>query len=370
MSTVTLERQSATIPSATLPLLPVRSLKWWLAVLAAGLLTLSAAWYGEQWWTYGRFIETTDDAYAGGDVTQIAPHVAGFVGKILVADNQHVAAGDLLVRLDDRDFRAAADRAAAIVPQRQAAITGLQSRESLQQALIRQASADLAAKNAAAAFAHQENVRYSQLAASANGSRQNAERAAAQDQAALSTVLAAKAGLDAARQQLSVLDSQIAEAKAAVDEAEAELASARLALSYTEIHSPIEGYIGNRAAEVGAYVTSGSYLLTVIPARQLWIDANFKEDQLRHIQPGQAATIVADVLPDHVFTGRVLSLAPGTGAIFSVIPPENATGNFTKIVQRVPVRIALDLSDPLLMALRPGLSVTVNVDTRTNGSAQ
>jgi membrane fusion protein (multidrug efflux system) len=369
MSTVAFEPRATALPAALQ--LPRRSLKRLLALAAAGLLSIAGAWYGHDWWVTGRFMETTDDAYAGGDVTAIAPHVAGFVGQILVADNQHVAAGDLLIRLDDRDFRAAVDRARAIVAQREAALAGLQSRVSMQQSLIRQVGADVSLRTAQATFAHQDSVRYGQLAATNLGTRQNAERAAAADQAAQSAVVAALAALDAAQQQLSVLTSQIAEAKAAVAQAEAELRTAQLALGYTEIRSPIDGFVGNRAAEPGAYVTSGNYLLTIVPARQLWIDANFKEDQLRHIRLGQRVTVVADAMPDHVFQGRVLSLAPGTGAIFSVIPPENATGNFTKIVQRVPVRIALDPSDPLLTALRPGLSATVSVDTRSaTGNAQ
>ena len=175
------------------------------------------------------------------------------------------------------------------------------------------------------------------------------------------------AGLDAAKQQLTVLDADIAEAKADVAQAEADLRTAELNLGYTEIRSPIDGYVGNRAAEVGAYVSGGAYLVTIIPAHDLWVDANFKEDQLERMARGQSATVVADVLPDHPFHGAVVSLAPAAGAVFSVIPPENATGNFTKIVQRVPIRIKLD-DDPMLRALRPGLSTTVSVDTRS-GSA-
>ena len=163
-----------------------------------------------------------------------------------------------------------------------------------------------------------------------------------------------------------MLDAQIAEASAAVAQARADLQTARLNLGYTEIRSPIDGYIGNRAAQVGAYASQGTYLLAVVPAHDLWVDANFKEDQLARLQPGQPATIVADTLPGHVFHGHVLSLAPATGAVFSVIPPENATGNFTKIVQRVPVRIALDDEDASLGRIRPGLSTLTTVDTRAD----
>ncbi len=271
----------------------------------------------------------------------------------------------MLVWLDDRDFRAAVERATAVVGERQAALASLQARDLLQQSTIRQAKADLDTRTAEATFAREDDLRYRELAQSSAGSRQNAEKALAADQTAQSAVVSAEAALDAAKQQLAVLDAEIAEARAAVTQAKADLQTATLNLGYTEIRSPIDGYVGNRAAEVGAYVSGGAYLLTVVPAHELWVDANFKEDQLAEMAPGEPATVVADTLPDHVFHGRVLSLAPGTGAIFSVIPPENATGNFTKIVQRVPVRVALDPDDPKLGALRPGLSVTASVDIRS-----
>ena len=275
------------------------------------------------------------------------------------------ARGSRSIRLDDRDFRAAVDRATAIVAARQATLASLEAKASLQHTTIRQAKADLDAKTAQATFAREDDLRYRELALSSAGSRQNAEKASALDEAAQSGVAASAAGLDAAKQQLTVLDADIAEARAGVAEAQADLRTAELNLGYTEIRSPIDGYVGNRAAQVGAYVSGGAYLVTIVPAHKLWVDANFKEDQLARIAPGQSATVVADVLPDHVFHGHVISLAPATGAIFSVIPPENATGNFTKIVQRVPVRIELDGDDAMLRALRPGLSTAVSVDTRS-----
>ena len=164
--------------------------------------------------------------------------------------------------------------------------------------------------------------------------------------------------------ELDVLDAEIAEASAAVAQARADLDTARLNLGYAEIRSPIDGYIGNRAAQVGAYVSQGAHLLTVVPVHGLWVDANFKEDQLARMAPGQSATVVADTLPGHIFRGHLASLAPATGAIFSVIPPENATGNFTKIVQRVAVRIVLDDGDANLWRIRPGLSTFATIDTR------
>jgi membrane fusion protein, multidrug efflux system len=363
MSDVAVERTTQTIPVQEVPKL---RLKWIALAGLAGCLVLGAARYGYEWWSVGRFIESTDDAYVGGNVTPISPHVAGFVAEILVATNDHVRAGQPLIRLDDRDFRAAVDRATAVVAARQAALASLEARDRLQQSTIGRAKADLDARTAEATFAKQDDLRYRQLAQSSAGSMQNAEKALAANQVAQSAVVSAGAALDAAKQQLAVFDADIAEARAAVTQAEADLQTATLNLGYTEIRSPIDGYIGNRAAQVGAYVSGGAYLLTVVPAHELWVDANFKEDQLERMAPGQPATVVADTLPDHIFHGRVLSVAPGAGAIFSVIPPENATGNFTKIVQRVAVRVALDPDDEKLGALRPGLSTTASVDIRSD----
>ena len=334
--------------------------------LCAALFTLAggAAWYGQDWWTNGRFLQTTDDAYVGGNVTAIAPHVSGFVTRILVADNQRVTAGQILVQLDRRDYQAAYDRAQAVLAARTAALVNLRARQVLQQSAIRQSIADRAAKTANAVFTRIDSERYARLALTADGSRQNAEKTAAARQVAEADVLASAAGLEATRQQMKVLDAQIAEAQAEIGQAQSDLRTAALDLEYTDIRAPVDGYIGNRAAQAGAYVSQGNYLLSVIPAQGLWIEANFKEDQLARMAQGPRATVYADAVPGRVFHGRVASMAPGTGAIFSVIPPENATGNFTKIVQRVPVRIVLDGSDSGLGRLRPGLSTFVTVDTK------
>jgi membrane fusion protein, multidrug efflux system len=361
MDTIILERAATPAIVKSRPRFGRRQLA--LAGFALAV-ALGGVGYGRYWWNVGRFIESTDDAYAGGNVTPVAPHVAGFVAQILVTDNQYVRAGQLLVRVDARDFQAAFDHAQATADQRKAALAGLEAKFELQQSMIRQAEADLNAKAAHATWTGQDAVRYRDLAATTFGTRQNAERASAANEEARSATKSAEAGLAAARQRLTVLDAQIAEARAGVAQAKADLETARLNLGYTEICSPIDGYIGNRAAQVGAYVANGAYLLSVIPAQGLWVDANFKEDQLADMRPGQPVTVVADVLPGKTFHGHIESLAPGTGAVFSVIPPENATGNFTKIVQRVPVRVALDDGAASLGELRPGLSTRVSVDTR------
>jgi membrane fusion protein (multidrug efflux system) len=247
---------------------------------------------------------------------------------------------------------------------RRASLDGLRAQTILQQSTIRQQEADLVSKTAQMNFTQQDAERYRSLALTAAGSRQDAQRTASLEQQARASVLAAAASLEAARQQLKVLEADTAEADANLAQAQADRQTAQLNLGYTEIRAPIAGFVGNRAAQVGAYVNAGAYLLSVSPSQGLWVDANFKEDQLTRMTDGDTASVVADVLPGHVFHGHVASLAPGTGAVFSVIPAENATGNFTKIVQRVPVRVVLDAGDPALRMLRPGLSTTTRVDTR------
>jgi membrane fusion protein (multidrug efflux system) len=350
-------------PAATAARWPASRKAW--ALMGFGvLLGLGAAWYGMTWWTFGRFVQTTDDAYIGGDVTPIAPHVAGFVQQVLVTDNQYVRAGQSLIRLDARDVQAARDHAQAVLAERQAALDNLQAQYRLQRAVLSQAQADLAADRASAVFAGQDSSRYQSLADTQAGSRQDAQRAFTGVERASAAVAAAEARLAAASDQFAVLDAQIVGATARIAQAEADLHTARLNLGYTDIASPVAGYVGDRYAEVGAYVAVGIELLSIVPASGLWVDANFKEDQLSRIRPGDAATVIADILPGKAITGHVVSLAPATGAVFSVIPPQNATGNFTKIVQRVPVRIALDGNAGILGLLRPGLSTTVSVHTR------
>lgn len=335
-----------------------------LATAAAAMIA-GAAWYGDAWWTTGRFIVGTDDAYLGGNVTPIAPHVAGFVKRILVGDNQYVHAGEPVVELRGRDLKAAQAHAVAIVAERTAALASLHARLTLQHSTIAAAAADLAAKSADAAFAAEDAVRYRALARVRAGSRQLSQKAGAAAATAEAGVVAARATLAAARQQLAVLAAGLTQAEAALAAAKADLRTAEINTGYTTIRAPIDGYVGNRAAQVGAYVAAGSYLLSIVPAHGLWVDANFKEVDLAHMKRGDAATVVADALPGRVLRGHVESLAPASGAVFSVIPAQNATGNFTKIVQRVPVRIDLDGKDAALGLLRPGLSATVHVDTKS-----
>jgi membrane fusion protein (multidrug efflux system) len=337
-----------------------------LLIMGAGFAALIAvAAYAIQYEMVGQYFETTDDAYAGGDVTDLAPKISGLIANIAVSDNQTVRAGDLLVKIDDRDFRIAVDKAQAAEASAQARIKNLAASRVLQLALIPEAQADIAASRAQIVLARENQDRYARLAASNAGTRQDAQTAEAALQQALAAGDKAAAELAAAQAQLAVIDAQREQAQADLASAQADLAAAQLNLSYTEIRAPFDGVIGNRSAHLGGYASAGAQLLSIVPARGLWVDANFKEDQLANMQPGDRVTITADVLPGAKITGTVASLAPASGAVFSILPAENATGNFTKIVQRVPVRIRLDGSAGDLGLLRPGLSVTASVDTRT-----
>jgi membrane fusion protein (multidrug efflux system) len=335
-----------------------------ILLLAAIPLVAAASTYGYHWWTIGRFIEVTDDAYIGGNVTEISPHVSGFISEIAVDDNQEVHKGQLLVRLASPDFQAARQYAAALVQQAHASIASLRAKIALQRSLILQAEADLAARWDQERFDVQDATRYRALARVGAGSVQESQRSTTTSLVAQAAVQAAQARVTASREHLAVLAAGLQEADASLRQAQARFRTADLNLGYTEIRSPIEGYVGDRSAEVGAYVTAGSQLLSIVPAQGLWVDANFKEDEIAGMRPGQVATVIADVDPARVFRGHVVSLAPATGAVFSIIPPENATGNFTKIVQRVPVRIALHGVAAKLGLLRAGLSVTAEVNTK------
>lgn len=334
------------------------------ALVAVALVALG---YGTYWWTTARYLESTDDAYVGGDVTVLGPKVPGYIAQVLVTDNQPVRAGDVLVRLDDRDYRAALAKAEGAVAAQQALLANLDATARLQTAVIAQARASVVAVAADARRAHDDQVRYQDLVAKSAVSVQSAQKADADYKQIAANRDRAEAGAVAAERQLDVIATQKQQAQAALAQAVAERDIARLNLEDTVLRSPVDGTVGNRRARAGAYAQAGTQLLAIVPAHGLWVDANFKEGQVAHLRPGMPVKIEADVLPGRVFHGRVASLAPATGAQFSVLPPENATGNFTKIVQRVPVRVQLDDADGRLGTLRPGLSVTAQVDARGDG---
>ncbi|HSY20071.1 MAG TPA: HlyD family secretion protein [Candidatus Acidoferrales bacterium] len=332
---------------------------------AGALVTVGAVWFAYDWWTVGRFIESTDDAYIGGDVTTIAPKVPGFIAKLSVTDNQPVQAGDLLVKLDDRDYRAALAKAEAAVALQQASLENLEATRHLQESIVAQAQAEISATDAETVRTHDDQGRYQKLLQTGAVSAQSSQQADTSFKQAQAAGQKAGAALDAAKRQLDVIGTQKLQTQAALESAVAERDLARLNLSYTELRAPADGIVGNRSAQTGAYATTGSQLISLVPAHGLWIDANFKESQLARMHPGSPATLEIDSLPGKVLRGHVVSIAPATGAQFSVLPPENATGNFTKIVQRVTVRIVLDDEASAAGRLRPGLSVTAKVNGKS-----
>jgi membrane fusion protein (multidrug efflux system) len=332
-----------------------------LLVLALGG---AGGWY---WWNVLSFLQSTDDAYVQSDVTVISPKVEGYLKKVKVSDNQEVAEGAILFVIDDRDFKAKVAQAEAAVALEEASVASYDSRLKLQQAMIDQAAAVVQSAEADLLRMQQDYKRYSALMTSDFASRQRFEQAEADSRKAEAALVKSRAAFAAEQNQLGVQRAQQREEQARLQQARANLQLAQNDLDNTVIRAPISGVAGNRAGQVGQYVKPGTQLLSLVPLPRVYVTANFKETQLTRMRPGQIAQVAVDAYPDVRLEGRVESFAPGSGAEFSLLPPDNATGNFTKIVQRVPVRIALPANGPLARLLRPGLSVTVTVDTHEGG---
>jgi membrane fusion protein (multidrug efflux system) len=319
-------------------------------------------------WTVGRFIESTNDAYLKADSTIIAPKVSGYVSEVLVNDNEHVEAGQILARIDDRDVRANLDQATAKVAGAVAEIDHLNAQLAAQDAIIAQAQAGVASVQATLDLADVDEVRYGEMARVGYGSEQQAQQAATRLRETRADLSRQRAGLLAAQRQIQVLRTQRALATAELEQARALERRAQLDVDYTSIVAPIAGTVGARSLRVGQFVQAGTQLMAVVPLHQVYVVANFKETQLGQVRSGQAATLHIDTFSRDKLRGHVDSLAPVSGLEFSLLPPDNATGNFTKIVQRIPVKIALDASEPLLGRLRPGMSVEADIDTRDDSA--
>ncbi len=306
----------------------------------------------------------TDDAYVSADYTLVAPKVSGYVAHVNVQDNQPVKAGDVLATLDDRDYRVALEAAQANLQVSQAKLLSSQAQLGQQRSTIAQAHAALAASEAAAQYAGQSAARYDRLYKSGTIAADAQQKANSSQRSAAATVRQSEAALAAAQKQVGVLQAAVRQAAADVSAAEASVDQAQLNLSYTRIVAPIDGMVAQRAVRQGAYVSAGTRLLAVVPLQQAYITAHFLETQLADVQPGQAVKIRVDALPGTRFTGHVDSIAPATGATFSAIAPDNATGNYTKVVQRLPVKIVLDARQPDLAKLRVGMSAVPEIQPR------
>ncbi|MET4390318.1 membrane fusion protein (multidrug efflux system) [Bradyrhizobium sp. F1.4.3] len=337
--------------------------------LALALGVAAASDFGYNYLTTGRYLESTDDAYVKADSTIIAPKVSGYIAKVLVGDNEKVRAGQMLARIDDRDFKAALGQVRADVAAAEASVRNIDAQLELQQPIIEQSTSDVAAADANLKFAQEERARYDDLMKSGSGTIQRAQQTDATLRASNAQLQHAKSGLVAAQRKVDVLTTQRAQATAQLDHARAVADQAELNLSYTEITAPVDGTVGARSLRVGQYVQAGTQLMAVVPLDAVYVVANFKETQLTHVRAGQPVELIVDSFRNQTLHGHVDSLSPASGLEFALLPPDNATGNFTKIVQRVPVKIVLD-DHSLTGLLRPGMSAVPTVDTKATVVAE
>ncbi|MND87437.1 putative multidrug resistance protein EmrK [compost metagenome] len=334
-----------------------RQKKLGVGLCVAGVLVLAAGWAmlraGEA--------AFTDNAYVRGDVTSLAAKVSGYVTAVEVQDNQQVSAGDVLFRIDDRDYRAHLAQAEANLKAAEARLTDVEAQTRLQHAQVRQADAQRRSALAERQLADKTHERSRKLIQYSAVSQALVDQTDAARSSAEAGLTAATATLDAQRQRIAVLDAQHEAAVAAIAQARAARDLASIELEHTVVRAPVAGVIGNRQVRVGRFVTPGGALLDLVPVDSVWVVANFKETQLKHIQPGQRARVTLDGYPSDSLDGVVDSFAPGSGAAFSLLPPDNATGNFVRVVQRVPVKIRL-AHNPLPGRIVPGLSARVRIE--------
>ncbi|WP_277184341.1 HlyD family secretion protein [Caballeronia sp. BR00000012568055] len=321
--------------------------------------------WGARWWSVGRFIESTDDAYLKADSVTIAPKVSGYITEVLVGDNQAVAAGAPLARLDTRQYQASLDQAKATLDARAADIQRAEADLYQQHANAEQTKAQAEVSRVSLAHAEDDVRRYRPLVATGAETEERLSSLISTRDQAKATLAANLAAVKSAQTQIGATEATIAQARAQLEAAQAQLNQSKLDLNDTTLYSPLAGRVGDRSVRVGQYVQPGTRLMTVVPVTSVYLEANFKETQVGRMRIGQPATLHVDALKGTDLHGVVESFSPGTGAQFALLPPENATGNFTKIVQRVPVRIRVDTGPETRKVLLPGLSVTVEVDTKS-----
>ncbi|NMY11102.1 HlyD family secretion protein [Pseudomonas veronii] len=328
------------------------------------IVSLIALGFFAHWFFRGRFYESTDNAYVQGEITRVSSQLGARIVEVLVGDNEHVQQGQLLVRLEDDDFHLAVDRANAALTMREAERTQAQSKLTQQASLIAAGEAKVASNQASLGRSQIDLSRAQTLRKPGYVSEERVTTLSADNHIARSQVAMAQADLQGQRQQVNALNAEIKRLDALIANARTDLAQAELNLTRSEIHAPISGLVGQRAARNGQYVQAGAYLLSIVPDQDIWIQANFKETQIGHMQPGQKAELTFDAYGDTPIEARVDSLFAASGAQFSLLPPDNATGNFTKVVQRIPVKLTFAADNPLKGKIRPGMSVTVKVNIK------
>ncbi|MCS3467297.1 membrane fusion protein (multidrug efflux system) [Pseudomonas sp. JUb42] len=338
-------------------------LKLRLSIFLILVLLIAGAFFA-QWWFKGRFVETTDNAYVQGEITRISSQLGARVEQVLVQDNQHVEQGQLLVRLEPDDFRLTLERAQAALATREAERLQAQSKLTQQASLITSAQAQVAASQATLGRTQLDLSRVEALRKPGFVSEERVSTLSADSHIARSQVTKAQADAESQRLQVNILSADVKRLDTLVASAKVDVAQAELNLARSEIRAPISGLIGQRAARTGQYIAAGAYLLSIVPDEDIWIQANFKETQIGHMQIGQSAELIFDAYSDTPIKGRIDSLFAASGAQFSLLPPDNATGNFTKVVQRIPVKLTFAADNPLRGRIRPGMSVTAKINIK------
>jgi membrane fusion protein (multidrug efflux system) len=323
------------------------------------------AWYGHQWWVDGRFLVSTDDAYVGADMAVMTPKVTGYVRSVPVVENQPVKAGDAIVEIDPGDYELALRSAEAKIDSQKAAIGSIEAQREAAVGQVGEAQANVTVAEATVGQAALDLKRAEQLARTGAGAQAPLDQARSAKAEADAKLAGAKAAVTSAEANVGVLDAQIRQGKTTLEGLAVARDQAARDLSFTTLRAPYAGVVGNLSVQEGDLVSPSRRLASVVPLDKIYVDANFKETQLHEIQVGETVRIEVDALPGVEVKGTVVSLAPASGSVFSLLPADNATGNFTKIVQRVPVRVAVDPAEAAKGNLRPGLSVTASVDTRT-----
>jgi len=335
-----------------------------LIIIGVALAVVAALIWLINYLLVGQYFIATDDAYLAADSALIAPKISGYVTQVAVRENQLVRAGQTLAVIDPRDYRASLAAAQADVAAAQASIAANQAQFALQQARIQAATAQVQADQAREIFAAQDRKRYVQAAQSGASTAELTSQAGTTLTTAGAALAADRANLLAAQRQVAVLAAALEESQASLQQAQAKAAQAALDLSHTQITAPFDGMVGDKTVAVGDYLQPGTELMAIVPLNQVYVLANYKETQITRVAPGQPVTVTVDGYPSLRVTGTVDSISPASGQEFSLLPPDNATGNFTKIVQRVPVKIVLNLNNGLIGKLRPGMSVEPDIDTR------
>ncbi|MGO4711301.1 HlyD family secretion protein [Bradyrhizobium sp. 2TAF24] len=330
----------------------------------AAVLAIAAVSYGSYYALVGRFIVTTDDAYVRANNTLIGARVAGHIARIAPKDNSRVRAGDVLIKIDDGDYKIAADSARAKIATQEATIARIGRQADAQVSMVEQARAQLESSQAAAKRAQFDFDRQLQLSDKGFASKATFEQSQATRDQSVAAVQSAQAALVAAERNVDVIKAQQVEAQRQLGELQTSLAKAERDLAFTEVRAPVDGTFSNRLVNEGDYIQVGQRLANVVPLDDVFIDANFKETQLGRLKPGQPVSLTVDGVSGRKIEGTVESLSPASGSVFTLLPPDNATGNFTKIVQRVPVRIRVPANVARENLLRAGMSVVVHIDTR------